>query len=217
MVAKWLMRGYSLQTAIRHLLEVQVPSPVFLTSYLRCPFLSQRFGCGRRRRWVLVAALAGCSQPAGSGALADRNDLEAMAKASISINGYLFEVWLAGTPEQQRKGLMQVTDDQLAPFFQDSGQAQPVQIERGMLFVFPTERPLSFWMYNTIIPLDIAYIRGDGVIVSIATMAPRETRCYPSVEPAQFALEVRAGLLARLGIKPGDSVEIPESVLKAAS
>jgi uncharacterized membrane protein (UPF0127 family) len=83
-----------------------------------------------------------------------------------------------------------------------------------MLFVFGDEELRSFWMYNTIIPLDIVYMRSDGVIVSTHTMAPLETRLYPSVEPAQFALEVRAGLLGELGIGVGDRAEIPSSILK---
>jgi uncharacterized protein len=153
-----------------------------------------------------VALLAaGCSGPPTS---ANRNDLETMQKARITAKGTNFDVWLAITPVQQERGLMQVTEPQLAKL--DDGA------QRGMLFVFSDERQLSFWMYNTITALDIAYIRADGEIVSTYTMAPLETRLYPSVEPAQFALEVRFGLLAELGIGPGDRVEIPDSVLKTA-
>src|SRR4029079_9386003 len=104
---------------------------------------------------------------------------------------------------------MNTTVDQLA--------TMPDGTERGMLFIFETERPLSFWMLNTIIPLDIVYIRGDGRIVKKYTMAPLETRLYPSVEPALYALEMRAGLLDTLGVGPGDLVEIPDSILKSPS
>ena len=153
---------------------------------------------------VLTALVGGCRQAATSD---NRNELDSMQKARITAKGKTFEVWLALTPLQQERGLMQVTEGQLTPL-QDGTQ-------RGMLFVFSDERQLSFWMYNTIIPLDIAYIRADGEIVSRYTMAPLETRLYPSVEPAQFALEVRAGSLDELGIGAGDRVEIPDSVLKA--
>jgi uncharacterized membrane protein (UPF0127 family) len=71
-------------------------------------------------------------------------------------------------------------------------------------------------MFNTIIPLDIAYINAQGQIVKTYTMAPLETRTYPSLEPAQFALEVLAGTFEQLGIGVGDHVEIPDSVLKDA-
>ena len=144
----------------------------------------------------------------------ERNDLTTMETARITIKGQQVEAWLAVTNEQRTSGLMQVTEEELTPIPDDAGQAAP-GILRGMLFVFPVEQPLGFWMRNTIIPLDIAYIRRDGVIVNIYTMAPLEIRIYPSVEPAIFALEVRAGTFAQLGIQPGDHVEIPESVLKA--
>jgi len=139
-----------------------------------------------------------------------------MQKTTIQIGNQSFEVWLALTDKQRELGLMQVTADQLAAIPNPPGSGLP-QIERGMLFVFATEQPLSFWMFNTITPLDIAYIAPDGRIVKTYTMAPMETRIYPSIEPAQFALEVRAGLFAKLGITAGQHVEIPESVLKSGS
>ncbi|MGQ9649831.1 MAG: DUF192 domain-containing protein [Phycisphaerae bacterium] len=131
----------------------------------------------------------------------------------MTIGNHQFEVWLAKNNRQRELGLMQVKPDELSSFQERTSQGLS-DIHRGMLFVFPFEQPLSFWMYNTITPLDIAYIRNDGRIVSMHTMAPLETRTYPSGEPARFALEVKAGLLASLGVKVGDLAQIPESVLK---
>lgn len=143
-----------------------------------------------------------------------RNDLDAMKTADIQIKGHTFRVWLATTDTQRERGLMQVPAEKLAPLPPDPATALPEGGERGMLFVFETERLLGFWMYNTIIPLDIAYIRSDGTIITIATMAPLETRTYPSIEPARMALEVRSGLFQDLGIQAGDRVEIPADILK---
>jgi uncharacterized membrane protein (UPF0127 family) len=140
----------------------------------------------------------------------ERNNLNTMKKSRISIGAHQFEVWVAHEPATRELGLMNVKESELASF-KDSSLSD---IHRGMLFVFPFEHPLSFWMRNTITPLDIAYIRSDGKIVSIHTMAPLETRVYPSGEPALTALEVKAGLFASLGVKVGDSVQIPEPVLK---
>jgi uncharacterized membrane protein (UPF0127 family) len=137
-----------------------------------------------------------------------KDSLSRMQRASIQVKGHPFEVWLALSAEEQQRGLMQTPEAELAPL--------PDGTQRGMLFIFPAERLLAFWMYSTIIPLDIIYIRGDGQIVRKYTMAPFETRLYPSVEPALMALEMRAGLLDELGVKPGDHVEIPESLLKPA-
>lgn len=135
-----------------------------------------------------------------------RNELSTMNSDRISINGRTFEVWLAVSAQQQERGLMQVTEEELAP---------PTDADaRGMLFVFPDERQRSFWMYNTITPLDIAYISSDGRIVQTWTMAPLETTSYPSGEPARYALEVRAGLFEQYGIQVGDTVDFPDSILK---
>jgi hypothetical protein len=152
------------------------------------------------------------SRPVDSGSAigprAKRNDLDAMQRVRIQVKDHDFEVWVASGPTERELGLMQVRDEELTPL--------PDGVRRGMLFVFPDEQPLSFWMYNTVIPLDIAYIRGDGEIVRTYTMAPLETRTYPSFEAATYALEMSAGLLNELGIGPGDHVEIPPSILKDA-
>jgi uncharacterized membrane protein (UPF0127 family) len=171
-----------------------------------------------RSLWALLAGLAALGGCSGSttGDAANKNNLAAMSKTNVRIGGTTFEVWLARTSEEQQRGLMQVTEDQLAAFDDPAGADRP-QIQRGMLFVFDYEQPLAFWMYNTITALDIAYIATDGRIVKTYTMAPLETRTYPSIEPALYALEVRAGLFAELGVEAGQYVEIPESVLKGPS
>ena len=152
---------------------------------------------------ALVAGIEG-----GCGESSDRrNDLSAMETSRLTIEDQVFEVWVARSEGQCSTGLMNVAQEEMAPL--------PDGAERGMLFIFEQEKPLSFWMKNTIIPLDIAYIRQDGRIVSTHTMAPLETRSYGSAAPAKYALEVSAGLFDKLGIGQGDHVEIPESVLKA--
>jgi len=164
-------------------------------------------GSTARRRWLTAGLLVvgtGCQQ--GPDPNVDRNQLDTMPTVSLQIGEQQFEAWLADDTATREKGLMFVEADELA--------AKPDGTHRGMLFVFARDQYLAFWMHNTIIPLDIAYIRSDGEIVRTYTMAPLETRTYPSMEPAQFALEVSAGLFEELGIGPGDHVEIPASVLK---
>lgn len=76
--------------------------------------------------------------------------------------------------------------------------------DNGMLFVFDNERNLSFWMKNTFIPLDIAYISSKGIINEIYRMEPLDySIVYPSKKPARYALEVNAGWFQKNGIKPG--------------
>jgi uncharacterized protein len=83
---------------------------------------------------------------------------------------------------------------------------------RGMLFVYPEERELSFWMKNTLIPLSIAFIDSERRIIDIQDMKPLddEPPHYVSAEPAQYALEVNQGFFEERGVKVGDSVELPE-------
>jgi hypothetical protein len=159
--------------------------------------------------------VAGCSRSESQPEF--RDDLDDMATDRIRIGDQVFEVWLASTPAQRSRGLMQVPAEALLSIPPDAGRGLPRGAERGMLFVFEKQRLQAFWMFNTIIPLDIAFIRADGTIVTTYTMAPNETRSYPSIEPVRFALEVRAGLFEKLGISPGDRVEIPRSVLKSSS
>jgi uncharacterized membrane protein (UPF0127 family) len=88
--------------------------------------------------------------------------------------------------------------------------ARSLAPDRGMLFDFARVQPISMWMQNTYIPLDMIFIRADGSIARIAENAePLSTRTIPSGEPVLAVLEVIGGTAARLGVKPGDRVEHP--------
>lgn len=94
---------------------------------------------------------------------------------------------LARTPEEQAHGLMGRT---------------AMEPGTGMLFLFQAERPLAFWMKNTLIPLDVLYFDEGGNYVSSVTMTPCEKdpcRTYPSSKPAKYALEVPEGLIRQYG------------------
>jgi uncharacterized membrane protein (UPF0127 family) len=82
--------------------------------------------------------------------------------------------------------------------------------DRGMLFDFKREEPISMWMKNTFISLDMIFADRTGRIVSIAQdTEPLSERIIPSGEPAYAVLEVNAGTARRLGIKPGDRLRHP--------
>ena len=102
-------------------------------------------------------------------------------------------VEIADTPEKRQLGLMYRKD--LPP-------------DHGMLFLFPRETPQSFWMKNTVLPLDIIYINTARTIVSIAKdTTPFSEQPIPSGQPAQYVLEVNAGFCERHGIVSGDRIE----------
>lgn len=78
----------------------------------------------------------------------------------------------------------------------------------GMLFVFPQERDLSFWMKNTIMPLDMIFVNGRNLIVTVQrNTKPFSEESYSSSAPALYVVEVNAGFAERHGITPGDSIE----------
>jgi uncharacterized protein len=80
----------------------------------------------------------------------------------------------------------------------------------GMLFEFPQADMQTFWMKNTVLPLDIIYIGPNGRIVSISANAkPFDLTPLPSTGPANGVLELKAGVSAKLGIRPGDQVRHP--------
>jgi hypothetical protein len=80
----------------------------------------------------------------------------------------------------------------------------------GMLFPFSPPKPASFWMKNTLIPLDIIFIRDDGTIARIeANTVPLSEDPVPSGEPIVLVLELAGGRAAELGIAEGDKVEWP--------
>lgn len=107
----------------------------------------------------------------------------------------LLELWLAETPAQQRRGLMHVRD---------------VPDGWGMLFVYEGEREVSMWMKNTHVSLDMLFIRDDGTIASIATdTRPLSLESIRSGKPVDRVLELKAGTVARWGIKPGDRLLSP--------
>jgi hypothetical protein len=84
-------------------------------------------------------------------------------------------------------------------------------VDQGMLFLFDIAQPLSFWMFNTLIPLDIIFADAERRITSIYASVPPcrpPSRCptYSSHGAAQFVLEVNAGTADRVGIGVGDEL-----------
>jgi len=81
---------------------------------------------------------------------------------------------------------------------------------RGMLFDFGEERPVQMWMKDTLIPLDMIFIRANGTIARIIPNAePYSTRVLPSGEPILAVLEINAGLAAKYKIETGGHVTHP--------
>lgn len=85
---------------------------------------------------------------------------------------------------------------------------QSLAPDRGMIFPFDEQRVASFWMKNTLIPLDMVFVRSDGSIANIeANTVPLSLEPVYSAEPVAAVLEIAGGRAAELGIKPGDKVK----------
>ncbi len=82
--------------------------------------------------------------------------------------------------------------------------------DKGMLFVFETAKPLSFWMKNTYIPLDILFIDHNGTINTIhKNTTPKNTEIfYKSKKPSAYAIEVNAGFCDKYKISENDHISI---------
>lgn len=144
------------------------------------------------RRFVpifLLLVLLPASAFAQSGQTFEKSRLTVETARGQSFD---FDVELALTPAQQAQGLM---------------HREEMAADAGMLFVFPRARPASFWMKNTILPLDIIFIGPDGAILNIAKRTtPMSTESVPSDGEAKAVLELNAGVTDLLNIRPGDRV-----------
>ena len=109
-----------------------------------------------------------------------------------STGVHRFTVQIAATEEQQERGLM---------FYRSLGPDQ------GMIFPYNPPQEVSFWMENTLIPLDIIFIRPDGTIARITNAKPLDRTPLPSGATIGAVLEIRGGRAAELGIREGDKVD----------
>jgi uncharacterized membrane protein (UPF0127 family) len=141
-------------------------------------------GCGAEPQQAAAQPTISARSPAG---------LE-LVPLEIASGGqrHRFTVEVARTREEQARGLM---------FRERLGPAE------GMIFPFPQPRPASFWMKNTLIPLDMLFIRADGTIARIAAnTVPHSLEPVAVAEPVAAVLEIAGGRAAELGISEGDRV-----------
>lgn len=130
----------------------------------------------------LLAPIAACSQ-------------EDRAVLHTAKGDFAFKIEIADTDAERAQGLM---------------FRQQLAADAGMLFDFREERPVSFWMRNTFIPLDMLFIAADGTVRNVHVNAiPHDPTPIPSDGPVQFVLEIPGGRSVELGVQPGDRLEHP--------
>ena len=165
--------------------------------------------CWRLALVLLVVFLAGCGGATGSPDEHSPNDTAAGKKSDSGTSG-LPIVTIDTSGEKKVEVRVEIAD---GPFEQQRGLMYRTSLgeDRGMLFVYRREQPLTFWMKNTRIPLSIAYIDSKGRITDILDMKPLDDKPphYVSSEPVQYALEVNQGFFDERGVKVGDHVKLP--------
>jgi uncharacterized membrane protein (UPF0127 family) len=141
--------------------------------------------------WLAAPALATALICTGCSATATRLTVA----PSVTLGGHVFIVEVATTPEQQAHGLM---------------DRSSMPADHGMLFVFQQDAPLTFWMKDTLIPLDMLFFDANHRLVAIQTDAQPckadPCRVYPSDVPARYVLELNAGVAGKLGARKGDVI-----------
>jgi uncharacterized protein len=150
-----------------------------------------------RRALLLVAALcvAACGNAARPTVPGAQLPLEWLVVGTHRIS-----VEVASGPAERNRGLM----------FRESLPA-----DHGMLFIFPDERLLTFWMRNTSLPLSIAYADAGGRIVRISDLEPLDEHPVSSGRPARYALEMRRGWFREHAVFEGDRITgIPQVAAK---
>lgn len=151
------------------------------------PAVGQAAGGAAGSQAAADTAEAGPGQEAEAGA-----DTAGRPLTTLRVGGHEVRVEVADDEAERKRGLMH----------RDS-----LPEDRGMLFVYPEERTLSFWMRNTNIALDIAFLDRRGTIVDVQSMDAQTDRLYESRQPAMYALEVNRGWFADHGVEVGDRVE----------
>jgi hypothetical protein len=123
---------------------------------------------------------------------AESDDLDtAFAKDVLIIEAsdhacYRFEIYLAVEREQTRRGLMFVRE---------------MPLMTGMLFVYDRDDYYAMWMKNTLIPLDMVFVHGDGQVSSvIRNTEPQSLTSQGAIEPVRYVLELNAGAAERFSI-----------------
>ncbi|MCG9895525.1 MAG: DUF192 domain-containing protein, partial [Fimbriimonadaceae bacterium] len=125
---------------------------------------------------------------------------EDLEQVEVMIAEHKFKLWVMDTPEKRQEGMMFLLNSD----FKDN---------EGMIFVFPRPEPQRFWMMNTLVDLDIAYVGRDMRILNVYTMKSRDIESdYSSWGPSKIVIEVRAGLFKKLNITRGTLVKVPPSL-----
>ena len=138
------------------------------------------------KRWIVAAAVGALACAAVADDELDKRFARDVLIIEASAHGcHRFDIYVAADNAQKSRGLMFVRE---------------LPVTTGMLFIYDLQ-PVSMWMKNTFIPLDMLFIRRDGTVSSVAhDTEPQSLRSISSTEPVSFVLELNGGTAKRLVI-----------------
>lgn len=129
-----------------------------------------------------------------------RHQLNDLQKVEIYINGHKFRCWVMDSNDKRMEGMMFL-------------EHKDFEEDEGMIFVFAQNQPLSFWMQNTLVDLDIAYVTQQKWIMKTYTMKSLDvTTDYSSGGYCKYAIEFKPGTFKKKNITAGMDVIIPDAV-----
>ena len=128
------------------------------------------------------------------------HQLKSLKVVKLTAAGHSIDAWVMDTEPKNAEGMMFLTD-------------REVKTNQGMIFIFdkvqPGDHDHSFWMHNTLIPLDIIYIGKDKKVVSIAEGKVQDDTALPAKGAYFYVVELKQGTAKKYGIKPGTKFDIP--------
>jgi uncharacterized membrane protein (UPF0127 family) len=141
------------------------------------------------------------NNPDGKRTVSERSiQLYDLKKARIKVGARSFNYWIMDDDAKRAEGMMHL-------------EASDVGDEEGMFFIFPDSAPRSFWMRNCHFDLDVAYVSASGKILNTERMFAYNDAGVASKGDAMYVIEMRYGMFAKHGIKVGQRVVVPESVV----
>ena len=166
-------------------------------------FASCMSNCRRLLNRVLIVCAAFAAVGALSGCGREEKPAEVKTVADyfpIRVGARETRLQLAVQQTEQNRGLM---------------DRRSLGSDEGMIFVYAQPKQMSFWMHNTLIPLDIGFFDAKGVLREVRQMFPHDERSVPSHSAEiQFAVEMNQNWFRDRGVKPGDKLDL--AALKAA-
>lgn len=125
--------------------------------------------------------------------------LRELQKVEAAIGAHKVRLYVCDSDTKRQEGMMWLVDKDVAA-------------DEGFLFIFPDAEQASFWMRNTLIPLDVCFFSPEKKLLNVQHGKPQDDSALPSEGAMQFVVELKSGIAGKLGLKKGDLLKFPEEL-----